>query len=241
VPLWNPDVQRRGIYTNMVARACRTCHVANPELTLRFEQPGTSAGVSFDGRLGQVQERVCREHVMPHARRTHDLFWTSLGPSQPAQLQIYGDSLAIFGWDVVGSSANVSEELLCGQEYTQGGPPIQTAFSPVAQIFSSNGCTGCHSTAFAAQGLNLDPDVAYANIVNIPSTQETTGMPLITPNDPGNSYLVHKIFGTHDESPVMGTGSQMPANRACTDHQSCLNNDDETNALLDWINTGALP
>jgi hypothetical protein len=60
--------------------ACRTCHVANPSPTLRFEKPG-AAGAGFDGNLGTIQLRVCKEHKMPHARRTHDLFWTSVDPS----------------------------------------------------------------------------------------------------------------------------------------------------------------
>jgi hypothetical protein len=46
VPLWNtPGLLHSTTYREVVARACRTCHVANPDPTLRFERPGGSPGV----------------------------------------------------------------------------------------------------------------------------------------------------------------------------------------------------
>jgi hypothetical protein len=87
VALWDDPAdpkraQHKQIYIDTLGRACRTCHVTNADSGLRFDRPST-----FDARLGAVQTRVCLQHVMPHARRTHDLFWTSISPSQPAGLQ----------------------------------------------------------------------------------------------------------------------------------------------------------
>ena len=78
VALWENQAdlkraQHKGIYADAVAHACRTCHVSNADPVLRFDRPA-----NFDAKLGQFRTRVCRDHVMPHARRTHDLFWTSI-------------------------------------------------------------------------------------------------------------------------------------------------------------------
>ncbi len=221
VPLWNSSPVRSAAYSGFLARGCRTCHVANPAPSLRFDRPVTTAvnEPGFNDKLGLVQLRVCKQHVMPHARRTHDLFWTSVGPSQPAQLQVYGDAVKTadpsVSWQIVGS-ANVSLDLLCGSEYTQGGGVIvtNTAFSPVSAIFSSN-CTGCHnnnavnSQNFAFLGLDTD---AHAHIVGVNSWELPT-MKRVQAGSPNLSYLLQKLQGQHTnlgnyQSP--GPGGQMP-------------------------------
>jgi hypothetical protein len=220
VPLWSSNPQRSAVYSGAVARACRTCHVTNADPTLRFDRAVASGGaLGFDDKLSAVQSRVCKQHVMPHARRTHDLFWTSTNPSQPAQLQVYGDAVKAanpaVGWQTVGT-AGVSLDLLCGNEFTQGGGVVvtNTAFSPVNAIFSSN-CTGCHSsgaansTTFAKLNLATTP---HANIVGVDSW-ELPAMKRIAPNNTGGSYLLRKLQGTHTalgtyQAP--GPGVQMP-------------------------------
>lgn len=243
VPLWTSDNLHRSGYRNVVARACRTCHVANPATTLRFEQPGTSAGVSFDGNLGTVQLRVCKQHVMPHARRTHDLFWTSINPSQAAQLQVYGDTINAFGWQRVGNPG-VDLALLCGQEYTQGGGPTAppTAFTPIATIFS--GCAGCHNagnaapgSAFPVAGLNLEGLAAYSRIVDINST-ELPSMKLIAfgTNTENTSYLWHKINNSH-----IGQGGSGDAMPCCGGPGLVTDDNAAALAIRDWIRAGAPP
>ncbi len=249
VPLWNADALHQNTYTKVVARACRTCHVANAEPTLRFERPGASAGVGFEGNLGTVQLRVCKEHVMPHARRTHDLFWTSVGPNQPAQLQAYGDTINAFGWQKVGTSG-VDPSLLCGQEFTQGGvPPIApSAFTPVATVFSGN-CVGCHNSGNAAPGsgfnvagLNLQQPGTYARIVDFNSTELPSFKRIaFGTNTENTSYLWHKINNSHAGLPGAfsspGPGVAMPQGTqglVITDQLSAF-------VIRDWIRNGAPP
>jgi mono/diheme cytochrome c family protein len=237
VPLWNADNVHRNAYNNVVAAACRTCHVANPDPDLRFEQPG-AGGVGFEGNLGTVQSRVCKEHVMPHARRTHDLFWTSVSPSQPAQLQAYGDTVHTGGWQVVGT-AGVDPNLRCGQEFTPGGGPTSppTAFTPILTIFSGN-CGGCHSTVNHFGGLDLETNT-YSHIVNInANTYPSMKRVEFGAVTEANSYLWHKINAS------AGTLVPLPADPdPMPDGSSGLINTDNAAAITirDWIRAGAPP
>jgi hypothetical protein len=225
VPLWNTNPQRAAVYTGAVARACRTCHVTNPDGAKRFDRAVASGGVGgFDDLLSAVQQRVCKQHVMPHARRTHDLFWTSINPSQPAQLQVYGDAVKTanpaVGWQRVGVDVPAPSDLLCGNEYTQGGGVIvtNTAFSPVNTIFAGS-CTGCHSAgaannqSFAKLNLATTP---HANIVGVDSWELPTMKRIATGGGAAainGSYLLRKLENSHTglgtyQSP--GPGDQMP-------------------------------
>lgn len=245
VPLWNTNPQRAAMYTGAVARACRSCHVANPDPTLRFDRAIASGGApGFDDVLATVQLRVCKQHVMPHARRTHDLFWTSVNPSQPAQLQVYGDAVKAanpaVGWQTVGGPG-VSLDLLCGNEYTQGGGVIvtNTAFTPVKTIFSGV-CTGCHSDgavssqSFAKLGLNTD---AHAHIVGVDSW-ELPSMKRIAAVNPGGSYLLRKLQNTHTglvgNYQAPGPGVQMPQGGPFLSAQ-------DLNTITGWVTGGAQP
>ncbi|MCB9762234.1 MAG: hypothetical protein H6739_20710 [Alphaproteobacteria bacterium] len=68
----------------------------------------------------------------------------------------------------------------------------------------AKGCgEGCHGGATPAAGLTI----AYEGLVDVPAGQ-LPAMPLVTPGDPTQSYLWHKLEGTHEE--VGGSGSRMP-------------------------------
>lgn len=244
VPLWNSNPQRAAVYAGAVAPACRTCHVANPDPALRFDRAIASGGqAGFDDSLSAVQLRVCKQHVMPHARRTHDLFWTSTNPSQPAQLQVYGDAVKTanpaVGWQKVGD-AGVALDLLCGNEYTQGGGVIvtNTAFSPVNTIFSGV-CTGCHSTGAASSQtfahLNLATN-AHANIVGVDSW-ELPAMKRVAPGNTGGSYLLRKLQSTHTGLGAYqppGPGNPMPPPNGGLPATNI-------NTISGWITGGAQP
>lgn len=247
VPLWSGNALHVDAYDQLVARSCRTCHITNPEPNLRFEQPGSGASIGFDGNLGIIQLRVCKNHEMPHARRTHDLFWTSIAPSQPARLQLFGDTVDAFGWQKVGPP-NVDQLLACGQEFTEGGGPPSppTAFGPVALVFSGR-CTGCHNeentadgTSFA--GLNLEEPGTYSRIVGV-NSKELASMKLIEfgTTTETNSYLWRKISNTHVINGASytppGPGVAMPQGTAG------LTTIDPTqaNVIRDWIRNGAQP
>lgn len=108
-----------------------------------------------------------------------------------------------------------------------GTPPDPSAtFSRVkSEILPTCAAAGCHGTIAPQQNLVLAPAVAYANIVNIPST-EASSVLRVKPGDPDNSYLYRKITG------VGITGGRMPLGGPyLTDAQISL--------VRDWIRRGA--
>ena len=86
-------------------------------------------------------------------------------------------------------------------------PNLQPTFSSIQhEIFEtadSSGrpaCTNCHAPQGAQPavgGLNLTNAVAYASLVNAPAPERRT-LNLVTPGDPENSYLIHKLEGSHN-------------------------------------------
>jgi hypothetical protein len=67
-------------------------------------------------------------------------------------------------------------------------------------------CASCHITGGEPGNMSLVPKNAYRNIVSVAAI----GAPMsrITPGDPAQSYLLHKIAGTHVQAG--GIGEQMP-------------------------------
>jgi hypothetical protein len=84
------------------------------------------------------------------------------------------------------------------------------SFAEDIQPIFTNSCAfagGCHAGASPALGMNLSAGQAYANIVDVASTQ-VPGLDRIEPGDPDNSYLIHKVQGT--QASVGGSGQRMP-------------------------------
>jgi hypothetical protein len=142
----------------------------------------------FRALIGNVQTRVCNQHVMPHARRTHDLFWTSLGPNMAARLQLYGQ--AIPGWDPNTPAAQ------CGLSFTPGGNTSVSTFTAEIQPILTDRCATCHGAAaqFNAQ-LALSGN-AYPNINGVISFEHPPTV-RVQPGGSSNSYLFRKVEGTH--------------------------------------------
>ncbi len=91
-------------------------------------------------------------------------------------------------------------------------PTNPTLSLDVQPIFTAScALAGCHTGAAPAQGLDLSSGNTFVNTVGIPSAQ-LPSMQRITPGDPAQSYLVHKIEGT--QASVGGTGARMPFARA---------------------------
>src|SRR5256885_7598380 len=94
-------------------------------------------------------------------------------------------------------------------------PNLEPTFSSIqAEIFEKTdsagrtACTTCHTSTGRnpSGGMNLNHDVAYAQIVNAP-TRSPVGKTRVIPGDPDNSYLIHKLEGSADIS-----GKRMPNN-----------------------------
>ncbi len=77
--------------------------------------------------------------------------------------------------------------------------------------------------------MSLGEGQTFSNVVNVAARQLLT-MNRVTPNQPDNSYLVHKVQGTHLD--VGGSGSRMPLGR------SPLSQSD-IDLIRAWIQAGA--
>jgi len=90
-------------------------------------------------------------------------------------------------------------------------------------------CGACHITGEEPGKMALIPGQAYAALVNQPSV-EAEGMLRVTPGDPGQSYLIHKLEGTHAD--VGGSGARMPFHQGPLPAKQILQ-------FRDWISAGA--
>lgn len=89
--------------------------------------------------------------------------------------------------------------------------PQYTWDADIGPMFATE-CASCHTTsAFGNLSVN-----SYSDLVGNPS-DDVPGMWLVTPGDPSNSYVFHKLDGT--QASVGGAGSQMPTNGLLTANQ----------------------
>lgn len=109
-----------------------------------------------------------------------------------------------------------------------GGTPVDPSatFTRVkSEILPTCSAVGCHGRIAPQQDMILEPDRAYAMIVNVKSV-ENSSLNRVTPGDPANSYLYRKITGSGI------TGDRMPQGGPfLTDAQISL--------VRDWIRRGA--
>jgi len=117
--------------------------------------------------------------------------------------------------------------------------PVLSHAIDIQPIWDMN-CTFCHGGPTPFQDLDLDPLVAYSEIVGTAST-ECSVLDRIDPFSPSTSWLYRKVQGTHTAQDIIdlgcnvGTGSQMPIGPSC-----CLTPAEE--ALIEqWILQGAAP
>jgi len=85
---------------------------------------------------------------------------------------------------------------------------IQTDIFQASDSLGRTPCTQCHSSTgrTPSGGLDLNPDVAYDQLVNTPVRQKP-GATRVIPGDPDHSYLIQKIEGA-----AAITGRRMPFN-----------------------------
>ena len=95
----------------------------------------------------------------------------------------------------------------------------------------NNNCGGCHTGTGTTAGLGLGstPASSFAELGTL--SVDVPTMLYVTPFQPENSYVFHKIAGTHLDVPG-GAGSRMPRGRAP------LSAEDET-TIRTWILEGA--
>ncbi len=191
---WNAQPSKVEMYKHVIGNACRTCHATQPVPALRFVNAKQAIDV-----IGQIESRVCSQHVMPHAKRTHDLFWLStdrpdtpfIDPHQPGILQAFGTDFG--GVDFDGT--------LCGGSFTPAGPPVASAFNDIkTQIFTPL-CSGCHVGGTPPGNLNLQSAQAYAQLLGAgglgQDACERPVMKRVKPLSANDSFLFRKVEGTH--------------------------------------------
>jgi len=92
----------------------------------------------------------------------------------------------------------------------KGGPPPATFDDIQRKIFDTTCATpSCHGAGAASAGLDLSAGAAYANLVNVPPSNEVAaaaGWMRVIPGDPGGSFLMYKLTGDLEA----GKGSRMP-------------------------------
>jgi len=115
------------------------------------------------------------------------------------------------------------EPLDCNQCHAQRCAPGRQAGEETA------GCAmaDCHG-AEEAGGLNLSQAQAYRQLVNVDS-QQVPGLKRVKPGAPLESYLYHKLVGSHRA--VGGKGNPMPLGHGWTEA--------DTDVIRQWIEAGA--
>jgi len=215
----NPASDNHRFYRDVYARACRTCHVALP-----FSAPAFTNKVDFQNQIGTVQFRVCNQKIMPHAKRTNDIFWTSLNPNMPGFLQLYGQTFP--GWVAAANSQ-------CGLFFQPGSTPTSVFATEIYPILVNN-CSGCHSAVGNAQ-FSVGGTVAevYDSLLNATANDGVSHY--IVPNNLAASLLFQRLSA--NPAPRMPQGGP---NLFLTDTDAPPDGVFDAIEIQNWINGGAL-
>jgi hypothetical protein len=121
----------------------------------------------------------------------------------------------------------------CFSEHTTGPSGGAVSFAADVQPILSGSCafSNCHGTTSPnppAKPMVLATGSAYDNIAGVSAAQLST-MQRIRAGEPDNSYLIHKLQGTHRS--VGGSGSQMPLGGTLAQAQIDL--------IRRWVTEGA--
>jgi hypothetical protein len=273
-------VAQETYYKRVVSNACRTCHNSQPFANASLERAGVDlqfrsardflrsqtigTGPGTFSPFSAAEQRVCTDHVMPHALRTHNIFWgqywqNSFGAFNPTisgEFQAFGDTIKALprpgGWPGTESWPPVWNGNRCGQ-FTGGGttPPsfystfVHPLWSRNYGTAASNGCAtgGCHSNlsgnATDTRNALLDPGGLFGG----------GSSAVVIPNDAANSRLFKKLTGTT-------AGTRMPFNcpipsRRCLNETGGVYNpatdldptsvSSEIDRIRFWINNAAAP
>jgi cytochrome c5 len=225
VPTWKQAAQPKTVvqehfYKRVVGNACRTCHAAQPFATLQFK---SAEAFIRDGYLGTAESRVCEQHVMPHARRTHDILWgtyweNSFGAFSPTligQFQVFGDEMHMIttapaGWSGTWTTPSWSGNK-CGTFVGAGSTPASFYTDFVHPLwgrnYNSSGnrrCSNCHGELSGSATDTRNNLLSAAGIAG-------SGHAEILPNNLAGSHLVTLI--NSGGSPRMPNGCGTPPYR----------------------------
>lgn len=202
---------REMLYKNVVAPACRTCHIAHDVGGDGI--PSFATAAEFEGKITNVEQRVFYAHDMPHAMATYDLFWASNQTGKPtnndpppAPSTSMPGLLKLFGKQFT----NRADWGDCDQASPDSsGAPVN--LSQVQTIFTAS-CVGCHGSSNPSAGLNLNTN-ARQNLLNAG---------LVKPGNACKSVLYERV-----------AGGGMPLGGALTPAQIAM--------IKKWLDQGAQP
>ena len=223
-------------YEGVIGPSCRTCHIAQPFEQLQFNTSEkfldlASSAVPANNRLmlGTAQLRVCGDYVMPHALRTHDIFWDVYwdvpewgAPPAPFrnQFQDFGD----------GVGGNTWKAALCTSFISNLVSDPSNFYEQSIQPIWNGKCVACHVVGGAAAFLPLTQDNSYAGLVD-------AGRVVPGDDSDGGSTLMQRITGVGPGG-VMPQGCVAPPAIPGPGQLTCLPQTD-IDKIKAWIRSGA--
>lgn len=127
-----------------------------------------------------------------------------------------------------GETGDSDDDTSGGSTETGDDTEDALSFAEIWPIIEQN--CGCHDSANHPSGLTMpDEDTAYANLVGVTSSQAAP-LALVEPASAADSYLWHKVNGTHLE--VGGSQDRMPKNQAALPAL-------QVDRIAQWIDDGA--
>lgn len=228
-------------YKRVVADGCRTCHIAQPFSQLQFNTSQKFLHLAAFGAgnnymmLGTAQNRVCGDYTMPHAFRTHELFWgkyADVGSLQSPSSFSMATEFQNFGNGIPAPSSNWSNNLCTSFVSSSVVSPSSFYTQSIQPIFNGK-CTACHVGGFkpltTGQSLNT-----------------LTSLSLITPGNDSvaaNELLVRTTASLpNDRMPPNCFRAPEAANSMVSgqpvNDQPCLNQLD-IDKIKAWIRFGA--
>lgn len=154
-------------YQQVVANGCRTCHVAQSFPQLQFNTSSKfvdliNGAANNHLMLGTAQERVCGDYTMPHALRTHEIFWGSFWDtpnwgapfSLPVALQNFGNGIGGSTWKTGLCTAFLSPNVTTPSVFYQH----------VLQPLWDGKCVACHIAGGQASFMPLTDGVSFGSL-----------------------------------------------------------------------------
>lgn len=255
-------------YQTVIANNCRTCHIAQPFSQLQFNtsdkfvnlfvtpspDPVTSP-TPFDPAsiapdlprppnrlmLGTAQLRVCGDYTMPHAFRTHEIFWGAYSGPPPIPGVNMPQEFQNFGNDVPALGTSTWNRVMCTSFISPLTAMPSLFYERSIQSIWNAKCVGCHIDVVGARAryLPLTERASYGGLIPDRVVRSNDD-----PNFPGNE-LLRRISYTDSRDPNFAptNGDRMPKDCEVPPARSsgvlpCLTHAD-IDKIKAWIRSGA--
>jgi hypothetical protein len=114
---------------------------------------------------------------------------------------IFRKAIVVIGLSVAAAGCDESLSNVAGPtpDLTPSFASIQRDIFEASDSSGRPACSSCHNPnggAFRQVGLDLSTSGSYESLVGVVSRQK--GLPRVSPGDPENSYLIHKLEGRTD-------------------------------------------